>query len=102
MQDHVHIFIGMRPTQSVADLMQDIKAGSSRWINEHRLVRGRFEWQEGYCAFSYGASQIEDVIRYIDNQEEHHRRKSFKEEYIDFLQKFKVDYDERFVLQEPI
>lgn len=102
MQDHVHIFIGMRPTQSVADLMQDIKAGSSKWINEHRLVRGRFEWQEGYCAFSYGASQIEDVIRYIENQEEHHIRKSFKEEYIDFLQKFKVDYDERFVLQEPI
>lgn len=102
MPDHVHILIGMRPAQSVSDLMQDIKAGSSKWINSKKLVKGKFEWQEGYGAFSYGASQLDDVVQYIANQEHHHQRRSFKEEYIDFLKKFKIDYDERYILQEPI
>ena len=102
MPDHVHVLIGMRPTQTVSDLMQDIKSGSSKWINESKLVKGKFEWQEGYGAFSYSSSQIDDVVKYIENQEEHHRKRTFREEYVDFLQKFKVDYDERYVFHDPM
>jgi putative transposase len=102
MPDHIHILIGMRPTQSISDLMQDIKGGSSKWINEKKLVKGHFEWQEGYGAFSYGKSQIKDVISYIENQEQHHSKKTFKEEYIEFLEKFEVEYDEQFIFKELI
>jgi putative transposase len=97
MADHIHILIGMRPTQSISDLMQDVKASSSKWINEKQLAQGRFEWQEGYGAFSYGKSQVRDVVGYINNQEQHHKIKTFKEEYVDFLQKFEVAYDEKFI-----
>ncbi|MFY7965194.1 MAG: IS200/IS605 family transposase [Chitinophagaceae bacterium] len=102
MADHIHILIGMRPTQSISDLMQDVKASSSKWINEKQLVQGRFEWQEGYGAFSYGKSQLKDVIAYINNQEQHHKVKTFKEEYIDFLQKFEVEYDEKFIFKDLV
>lgn len=102
MTDHVHILIGVRPTQSISDLMQDIKGSSSKWINEKKFVMGKFEWQEGYGAFSYGKSQIKDVIKYIENQELHHQKKTFKEEYIDFLQKFEIDYDEKYIFKELI
>ena len=77
MPDHVHLFIGMRPHQSLADLMQDIKGSSSKWINNRKFLRGRFEWQEGYGAFSYGKSQIGDVMAYIRDQEVHHRNFNF-------------------------
>ncbi len=100
MPDHIHIFIGIKPSQSISDLLRDIKANSSKWINEKRFVKGKFEWQEGYGAFSYSQSQIKDVIAYIENQEEHHKKKSFKEEYIDFLEKFEVAYDEKFIFKE--
>lgn len=102
MPDHVHILVGMRPTQSVSDLLQDIKGSSSKWINDNRLAKGKFEWQEGYGAFSYSASQIDSVIKYINNQEEHHKTKSFREEYLAFLQKFEVEYDERYVFKDLI
>lgn len=102
MPDHIHILIGMRPTQSISDLLQDIKGGSSKWINEKQFVKGKFEWQEGYGAFSYGKSQVKEVISYIDNQEEHHKKKTFKEEYIDFLEKFEIDYDEKFIFRDLI
>ena len=102
MADHIHILVGMRPTQSISDLMQDVKANSSKWINEKKLAQGRFEWQEGYGAFSYGKSQLKDVIAYINNQEQHHKLKTFKEEYVDFLQKFEVDYDEKFIFKDLI
>lgn len=102
MADHIHILVGMRPTQSISDLMQDVKASSSKWINEKKLAQGRFEWQEGYGAFSYGKSQLKDVIAYINNQEQHHKVKTFKEEYVDFLQKFEVDYDEKFIFKDLI
>ena len=102
MVDHIHILVGMRPTQSISDLMQDVKANSSKWINEKKLAQGRFEWQEGYGAFSYGKSQLKDVIAYINNQEQHHKLKTFKEEYVDFLQKFEVDYDEKFIFKDLI
>jgi putative transposase len=99
MPDHVHICIGMRPTQSLAALIQDIKGDSSKWINQNKLVRGRFEWQSGYGAFSYSKSQVDRVIDYIRNQELHHQKKSFIEEYKDLLNKFHIHYDARYLFQ---
>lgn len=99
MPDHVHILFGMRPTQSLADLMQDIKGDSSKWINQKAFVKGHFSWQEGYGGFSYGKSQVNRVIDYIKNQEIHHRKKSFIEEYLDFLEKFEIPFDERYIFK---
>ena len=99
MSDHVHILFGYRPYQSLSDLMQDVKGCSSKWINEKGFVRGKFSWQEGYGAFSYSKSDLPNVIRYIMNQEEHHKEKGFREEYEDLLREFGVDYDERFVFK---
>ena len=100
MPDHLHILIGLRPSQSISHLMQKVKGDSSKWINRKGFVLGKFSWQEGYGVFSYGKSQIDDVIEYIKRQEIHHQRKTFKEEYLQFLEKFAVDYDERFVFKE--
>lgn len=100
MPDHIHILVGMRPTQSISDLMQDIKSNSSKWINEKGFSESKFYWQEGYGAFSYSLSHVQNVINYILNQEEHHRKKSFQEEYIEFLELFEVEYDARFVFRE--
>ena len=97
MPDHIHIFFGMRPSQSLSDLMQDIKGNSSKWINDNKLVLGKFEWQSGYGAFSYSKSQIPNVIDYIENQEAHHQKKTFFEEYKDFLKKFEVEYNEQYI-----
>lgn len=102
MPDHIHILVGMRPTQSISDLLQDIKGGSSKWINDKKLVKGKFEWQEGYGAFSYSKSQLKDVIAYIENQEEHHKKKSFRDEYLDFLKKFEIEYDEKYIFKDLI
>ena len=102
MSDHIHILIGMRPHQSISDLMQDVKGNSSKWINEKKLVKGKFEWQEGYGAFSYGKSQIKDVILYVENQEQHHKKKTFREEYLDFLIKFEIEYDEKYIFKELV
>jgi len=99
MPDHVHVFFGLRPTQSLSDLMQDVKGDSSKWINERGFVKGKFSWQEGYGAFSYSRSHVGKVIDYIRNQEEHHRKKTFIEEYTELLEKFGVDYDERYVFK---
>ncbi len=99
MPDHVHVFFGMRPNQSLSDLMQDIKGDSSQWINDQRFVKGRFEWQAGYGAFSYSKSQASRVIAYIQNQEMHHQKKNFLEEYKELLIKFDVDYDERYIFK---
>lgn len=101
MPDHIHMLVGFRPTQSIADFMQDVKAGSSKWVNENQYCKERFEWQSGYGAFSYSKSQLPTVIRYIENQKEHHRRKPFLDEYKLFLEKFEVEYNERYVFQEP-
>ncbi len=100
--DHIHILIGMRPTQSISDLMQDIKGSSSKWINQKGFIKGKFEWQEGYGAFSYGKSQVKDVIAYIENQEQHHSKKTFRDEYMDFLKKFDIEYDEQYIFKEMI
>ena len=99
MPDHVHVLFGMRPAQSLSDLMQDIKGSSSKWINERKFVKGRFEWQEGYAAFSYSKQQIADVISYIRDQEIHHQHVSFLDEYRSFLEKFVVEYDERYIFR---
>lgn len=102
MHDHIHIFIGMRPTQSLSDLLQDIKGNSLKWINEKKFLKVKFEWQEGYGAFSYSKSQVNNVINYIKNQEEHHTKKTFRQEYLEFLKLFEIDYDERYIFKEPI
>ena len=102
MSDHIHILIGLRPTQSISDLMQDIKGNSSKWINEKQFATRKFEWQEGYGAFSYSKSHIKSVIEYIENQELHHQKKTFKGEYLDFLRKLEVDYDEKYIFKELI
>jgi putative transposase len=97
VSNHVHIFIGLNPSKSISDTVHDIKRSSTLFINSEKLCTGRFAWQEGYGGFSYSRSQLDDVYKYIQNQEEHHRKKSFKEEYIQFLRKFEIDYDERFL-----
>jgi putative transposase len=99
MPDHIHVFLGLRPSQSLSDLMQDVKGSSSRWINEKRLVSSQFSWQEGYGAFSYSKSHVDQVIDYIKNQEIHHRKKSFMEEYLEFLEKFEISYDKRYIFK---
>ncbi|PKP39076.1 MAG: transposase [Bacteroidetes bacterium HGW-Bacteroidetes-15] len=100
MPDHLHILFGMRPTQSLSDLMQDIKGHSSKWINERKFVKGKFSWQEGYGAFSYSKSQLPQIIQYIENQQEHHMKKSFLKEYTEFLDSFEVDYDDRYIFKQ--
>lgn len=99
MADHVHMLIGLRPTQSVAELIKEVKEDSSGWINENHLVRHHFKWQEGYGAFSHSKSQVQKVIRYIQEQETHHAKVSFLEEYVDMLKKFGVEYDERYIFR---
>ena len=99
MPDHVHIFIGYIPAQPVPDLLRDIKANTSKFINEHQWLPGKFQWQAGYWAFSYSRSQIDNVIKYINNQEEHHKKRTFKEEYLGLLQRFEIDYDEKYVFE---
>ena len=100
MPDHLHLFLGMRPNQSLADLMRLAKGDSSEWINNQKLVTGKFRWQEGYGAFSYSKSHTDSVIKYILNQEEHHRKKTFLEEYTEMLKKFEVDFDEQYIFKE--
>jgi len=95
--DHIHILIGLHPSVSISDMARDIKANSSKWINENNWIVGKFSWQEGFGAFTYSKSHIDNVVKYILNQKEHHRKTSFKEEYIKFLEKFEVDYDEKYL-----
>jgi putative transposase len=102
MSDHIHLLVGLRLFQSISDLMQDVKGASSKWVNNNKLVKSRFEWQEGYGAFSYSKSQLKDVINYIENQELHHQKKSFLEEYREFLDRFEIEYDEKYIFREPI
>ena len=97
MPDHSHLLIGLKPSIAISNLVRDIKAGSSKFINDRKLVKGKFNWQEGFGVFSYSRSQIDTVIKYIQNQEKHHNKKSFKEEYIELLEKFAVEYDEKYL-----
>jgi putative transposase len=99
MPDHAHILIGQRPDSVLSELVGDMKSGSTNFINRKRWVRGRFSWQEGFGAFSYFHLQLGSVIRYIQNQQEHHQKRSFHDEYLALLDKFEVPYDQRYVFQ---
>ena len=99
MPDHMHLLIGLDAHLSLSELVRDIKANSSRFVNEKKWVGGRFSWQEGFGAFSYSRSQVDAVIRYIQNQQRHHARQTFREEYIEFLRKFQVDYNDRYIFK---
>ena len=85
VSDHVHVFVGLKPAMNISDLIRDIKNNSSNFINDQKFLKGKFSWQEGYGAFSYSHSQIDNVYQYIANQEEHHRKKTFQDEYQEFL-----------------
>src|SRR5271155_2757534 len=99
MPDHLHVLVGLKPELSLSDLVRDVKANSSKFINELRWMPGRFSWQEGFGAFSYSRSQLGTVIRYIENQQKHHAKKSFRDEYVELLEKFNVDYDKRYIFK---
>lgn len=98
--DHVHILMSMKPSQSISDLMKQVKQDSSKWINQSGYVRGRFSWQAGYGAFSYSPDAVPKVIQYIQNQEEHHSTKPFYEEYLKFLDEYEVDYNEQYLFKK--
>jgi REP element-mobilizing transposase RayT len=101
MPDHMHILIGLKPDMALSDLVRDIKANSSRFINEKGWLRGRFRWQEGFGAFSYSHSQLDSVIRYIRNQEARHSNQNFKAEYLEILRKFDVAFDTKYIFEFP-
>jgi REP element-mobilizing transposase RayT len=100
MSDHIHLLIGMRPTQSVSSLVQNVKTESSKWINDNKFCPQHFAWQEGYGAFSYSKSHVPDVIRYIQNQEIHHQKHSFIDEYLKLLKAFEVQFDEKYIFKD--
>ena len=99
MSDHLHLLVGLKPDIALSDLVRDIKAGSSKFINDKHWVKGRFSWQEGFGAFSYSRSQLGAVIRYIENQQKHHARQTFREKYVALLEKFGVEYDPRYIFK---
>lgn len=100
MPDHIHILFGFRSSQALSSLMQEVKRDSAQWINKENLVAEKFSWQEGYGAFSYSKSQISKVCDYIENQEEHHKKKTFREEYIELLKEFEIDFDEKYIFYD--
>ena len=99
VSDHVHIFFGLNPSISISDTVHDIKRNTTLFINDHHFYPGRFSWQEGYGAFTYNRSQISKVYNYIKNQESHHKKSTFREEYIDFLLKNQIEFDKRFLFE---
>jgi putative transposase len=102
VEDHVHCFFRLKPALSISDVMQSVKAKSSKWVNESKLISERFEWQRGFGAFSYGKSSVDNVYRYIENQEEHHKKESLREEYIAFLNIFEVDFEEQYIFEDLV
>jgi REP element-mobilizing transposase RayT len=97
--DHVHMFFELHPTSAVADILEVVKTNSSKWINKNQFVNGKFSWQKGYGAFSYSRSQRDNVIQYIMKQEEHHKKRTFQEEYLDLLKKFEIPFEDRYVFE---
>jgi REP element-mobilizing transposase RayT len=98
-RDHVHVFVGLKPSMKISDLIRDIKNNSSNFINSNNWIKGKFSWQEGYGVFTYSHSHIDNVYQYILNQESHHAKKTFKEEYIDFLKKFDIKYEDKYLFE---
>jgi len=99
VDDHVHAFVGLKPAMALSDLVRDVKNNSSNFINDNNWIKGKFNWQEGYGAFSYSHSQVEDVYSYILNQEQHHSRQTFQEEYIEYLKKFEIEHDVKYLFE---
>ena len=97
--DHTHLFVGMHPTIAPSKLMEQVKSGSSKWLNEKKYICGTFSWQDGYAAFTYSKSHIDNVVKYILNQPEHHKKHSFKDEYLLFLKKFEIEYDAKYLFE---
>jgi REP element-mobilizing transposase RayT len=102
VEDHMHCFVGLRPAVSVSDLMKTVKAKSSLYINNHSLTSERFEWQEGYAVFSYRQRDLDQIYKYIQNQEAHHQKQTFRNGYLELLKEFEIGYDEPYILQELI
>lgn len=102
VEDHMHCFLGLRPAVSISELMKTVKAKSSKYINDHNLTTERFEWQEGYGVFSYRQRDVDMIYKYVENQEEHHQKQSFREEYLDLLKEFEIGYDEQYIFLEMI
>ena len=100
VEDHIHCFLGLKPTISISELMKTVKAKSSKHINEKGYLQNRFEWQEGYGVFSYSQSHVKEVYKYIENQETHHKKENFKEEYLNFLEKFQISYEEQYIFED--
>ena len=99
MPDHIHILIGFSPDKSISELVRDVKANSTNYINKNKLVTGKFSWQKGFGAFTYSKSQVPSVIRYIQHQEEHHQKKTFRQEYIELLDKYKIKYTNDYLFE---
>lgn len=97
--DHTHIFVGMHPTVSPSKIMEQVKSGSSNWLNKNKYIKGQFSWQDGYGAFTYSRSQIDNVVKYILNQPEHHNKHSFRDEYLLLLDKFEIEYDVKYLFE---
>ena len=102
VEDHVHCFLGLKPSVSISELMKTVKSKSSKYFNDNKLTLDRFEWQEGYGVFSYSQSHIDRVYKYILNQENHHKSKTFNDEYIELLQAFNIDYDKQYIFHELV
>ena len=102
VEDHIHCLVGLKPVVLISELMKTVKAKSSKFINDNALTTHRFEWQEGYGVFSYGQSQIDSVFKYIQNQETHHKKHTFREEYLELLKIFKIDFDENYIFNDLI
>ena len=102
VEDHVHCFFGLKPVVSVSELMKTVKAKSSKYVNDHKLTPQRFEWQEGYGVFSYRQSDVDTIFKYIQNQETHHKTQTFREEYLELLKEFNVQFDEQYIFQDLI
>ena len=99
VSDHVHLFIGLKPSMCLSDLVRDIKNNATNFIKNSNFIKGEFAWQEGFGAFSYSQSHIDNVYQYILNQEEHHRESTFREEYLEFLERFEIEYDEKYLFE---
>ena len=97
MPDHIHLLIGTQPDCNLSDLVRDIKSNSSKWINDQGKAETKFSWQTGFSAFTVSQSQVKKIIRYIENQEQHHSKKSFREEYVEFLNAYEIDYEEQYI-----
>jgi REP element-mobilizing transposase RayT len=99
MPDHAHVLIGLRPSMALSDLVHDMKIASAKFVNANKWVLGRFSWQEGFAAFSYGHSQLTTIIRYIREQERQHAKLSFRDEYVRFLKRYEIEHEERFIFK---